>query len=73
MAKYHYSADLYTWTPETGQQLAYTLTGEVEAERYYPAISQASYDISVQRIGPDSQIDARTYVKDIHVEQQGEQ
>jgi hypothetical protein len=70
MAKYQYSASLYTWTPEDGQQLAYTLSGEVEAERYYPAISQASYAISVQRIAPDAEIDGRTYVKDIRVEQQ---
>jgi hypothetical protein len=69
MATYHYSANLYTWTPEDGQQFAYTLEGEVEAERYYPAISQASYDISIQRIRPDAEIDTRTYVKDIRVEQ----
>jgi hypothetical protein len=70
MAKYIYSADLYTWTPENGKQPAYTLTGEVQAEHCSAAHNQAYYDVLEQRIAVDANRTDRPYLGEIHLEQQ---
>lgn len=69
MAKYQYTANLYTWSQESGKQHAYTLTGEVEAANHNAAECQAHYDVLIQRIGSDAHMTERTHVAPIQVKE----